>query len=378
MEFLSAELEELVSGTQLRGGSLSKIEIRNVPQSGYGVYATAPISPGDILIEIPFAECISIDRILQSPLSVIFQDNPDLLSYPDEILCLGLMFGLKNPTCEWIQHLKIIPKSYDLTIFWESQDIELLRGSMLYHLTGMMLRQIQTDWDTLHRPIIRNYPELFSSSSPLTIADYKWALGTVYSRAIGLTRQGQYVRCIVPVLDLVNHHPSATPQQPNGTSAPSAGGETFNFNEADDTILFVSTREYAAGEECYASYGPYSNSKLLYTYGFILPEATDPAPPRTIDMWSTLSQSTPYYSVKQHVLQSHPLTAQQTYDFTGTLREGGLVSTALMASIRVIQAIDEEMNSLSKAFEGMISVRNERAAYQSLLELLSRKFQQVQ
>jgi hypothetical protein len=284
------------------------------------------------------------------------------------------MYGLQNPNCEWIKHLNTVPKSYDLTIFWNTTDIELLRGTMMYHLTGMMLRQIQSDWESLHHPIIQNYPELFSSSR-LTINDYKWALGTVYSRAIGLTRQGQYVRCIVPVLDLVNHHPSATQQQ-LGT-ATSAGGETFNFNEADDTILFVSTREYAAGEECFASYGPYSNSKLLYTYGFILPAATDPAPPRTIDMWSTLSQSTPHYSVKQQVLQSHPMTAQQTYDFTGTLRGGGLVSKALLTSIRVIQATDEEINRLSEAFEGMISIRNERASYQSLLELLSRKFKQV-
>jgi hypothetical protein len=371
-EFLSSEVNELISDTQLKGGQLSKTEIRYSPQSGHGVYATASISPGDILIEIPFAECISIDRILKSPLSVIFQDNPDILSYPDEILCLGLMYGLKNPACEWIKHLNTVPKSYDLTIFWDSTDIELLRGSMMYHLTGMMLRQIQSDWDSLHHPIIQNYPELLSSC--LTIDDYKWALATFYSRAIGLTRHGQYVRCIVPVLDLVNHHPSAT-QQPSATAT--AGGETFNYNEADDTILFVSTKEYAAGEECFASYGPYSNSKLLYTYGFILPSATDPAPPRTIDMWSTLSQSTPYYSIKQQFLQSHPLTAQQTYDFTGTLRGGGFVSRALLASIRVIQATEEEMNNLPRALEGMISVRNERASYQSLFELLSRKFQQV-
>jgi hypothetical protein len=369
MEFLPSNVEELVTKTQLKGGQIHKVSIQQTPSSGYGIFATSPISYGDILLEIPFSECITIDRILSSPLSVIFDDNPDLLSYPDEILCLGLMYGLYKPQtpspCEWSQHLEVIPKTYNLTIFWNERELACLRGSMLSHLTAMMLKQIQSDWDNLHHPIALNYPELLSAE--LTIEDYKWALATVYSRAIGLTRQGQYTRCLVPVLDLVNHHPSAT----------SVTAETFQYNEGDDTILFMSTREYASGDECYASYGNYSNSKLLYTYGFIL-SSEDPAP-RAIDLWSTLSSNIPFATQKQQLLHSNPLTAQQTYDFTGTLRGGGWISRALLATIRVIQATEEEMSDLSHALErnAMVSLRNERATYLSLLELLAMKLKQV-
>jgi hypothetical protein len=370
MEFLSSNVEELVTRTQLKGAQIHKVSIQQTDSAGYGIFATSPISYGDILLEIPFTECISIDRILASPLSIIFDDNPDLLSYPDEILCLGLMSGLHKtpPTCDWSQHLDVIPKTYNLTIFWDEADLASLRGSMLSHLTAMMLKQIQSDWDNLHHPIALNYPELLSSE--LTIDDYKWALATVYSRAIGLTRHGQYTRCLVPVLDLVNHHPSA--------STAATGVETFQYNEADDAILFMSTREYATGDECYASYGSYSNSKLLYTYGFILP--TDALAPRAIDMWSTLSPTTPYATEKQQLLQSNPLTAQQTYDFTGTLRGGGWISRALVGTIRVIQATGEEMNDLAEALQTntMVSLRNERATYLSLLELLARKSKQVE
>lgn len=94
-------------------------------------------------------------------------------------------------------------------------------------------------------------------------------------------------------------------------------------------------------------------------------------PYKAIDLWTKLVPSNFQYAAKQALLQSHPLTKTQTYDFKGTIREN-YISPALLATIRVIQANDEaEMMNISKAFNGeMISVRNETASYVSLRNLL--------
>jgi hypothetical protein len=73
---------------------------------------------------------------------------------------------------------------------------------------------------------------------------------------------------------------------------------------------------------------------------------------------------------------------------SGTLRGDGFISPSLLATIRVIQATDDEMPFIGRVFASedsedetdtatvtcrMISVRNEMAAYTSLRELLLAK-----
>lgn len=136
-----------------------------------------------------------------------------------------------------------------------------------------------------------------------TIETYTWAISVVYSRALGITRDGVYVRVIPPIIDMANHNPEAATE----------AAETLCYNSLDDTLLFLSSQTRNTGEECHAYYGNYSNTKLLYTYGFVIPHL----PLRTIDMWSSLSPAVPSADVKQQILQSNDLTKNQTYDFEG-------------------------------------------------------------
>jgi hypothetical protein len=94
-------------------------------------------------------------------------------------------------------------------------------------------------------------------------------------------------------------------------------------------------------------------------------------PHRAIDLWTRVTPQVYRAQEKQKILQSHPLTCNQTYDFEGTLRDN-FISPALLATIRVIQANDDtEMANIDFAFQGkMISVRNELASYASLKELI--------
>ena len=210
------------------------------------------------------------------------------------------MYGMINSACVWHTHVTTMPSSFNTTLFWGEDELSNIKTSMVFHLTNMMKRQIENDWENIHSPLLSNYPELLSG---ITLDLYRWALSIVYSRALGIHRNGMYVRCIVPIIDLANHSPTAATE----------AADTFAYNAVDDTVMLVSPRGCERGLECWAYYGDYCNAKLLHTYGFVILNN----PFRAIDMWPSLSSSTPAAAEKQQLLRTCPLTSQQTYDFSG-------------------------------------------------------------
>ena len=332
-------------------------------ESGTGIFAKSKISANSVLVRVPFKECISLESVVASPLHEIIDTRPGLLDYQDEVIALGLMYAATagqhvksdaTPTCPWIFHLKTIPTSYNTPIYWLESELNELKGCNVYHLSNLMKKQIAKDWEELHKPLSEEYPHLLEGA---TIELYQWALSTVYSRAVGFQRNGKYTRCIPPIIDLANHNPDAAVET----------ADTLFYDENNDTLSLLNNKEKSIGDECCAVYGTYPNSKLLYSYGFILPNC----PTKAVDLWTRVTPSISNANVKQEILQSYELTKSQNYDFDGTIRPG-YVSPALLATIRVIQAEgNEEMENIQKAFIGeMVSVRNEKAAYTSLRNLL--------
>lgn len=349
--------------------------------AGWGIFikdGISQVATGTLLMRIPFALCISTSSILKStPIGQkIEQELPDLLSYPDEILALGLMYAKKydsehQPTSVFdmehnqsmksayhkclLAHVKTLPTTFNTTIYWSDEEVDALRPNAVYHLTKMMQKQIDHDWENIHQPLTQQFPDLLGHA---TKDLYRWALSVVYSRAIGIHKDGEYVRCIPPLLDMANHSPEV------GDDA----ADTFRYDEQADEICLVNTSPKSAGDECFAVYGTYPNAKLAHTYGFVVLSN----PHRAIDLWTRVTPNVFKAQEKQQILQSSPLTRNQTYDFEGTLRDD-FISPALLATIRIIQANDDEemANVAANALQGkMISVRNELATYASLKELI--------
>jgi hypothetical protein len=309
--------------------------------------------------------------ILSSRLKDLFITNPGLISYPDEVLALGLMYASSslssinnsdqnNDKMDYLlrTHVKSIPETFNSTIFWNEEEINELNGCNVFHLTNLIKNQIDQDWETLHKPLSEEFPDLLGH---ITKELYTWSLSVIYSRAVGIYRRGVYVRCIPPVLDMANHNPS---------NCDFEAADTFTYDEVNDTVNLVNVIETKPSEECFAVYGQYPNAKLAFTYGFIIVGN----PHRAIDLWTRVPPTSFKSNEKNQILQNHKLTQNQTYDFNGTIREN-YISAALLATIRIIQ-IDsvDELNNVENAFNGrMISIRNENATYTSLRSLLLSK-----
>jgi hypothetical protein len=88
-----------------------------------------------------------------------------------------------------------------------------------------------------------------------------------------------------------------------------------------------------------------------------------------MDFWLRCQQNDPFLQLKTQVLKSHPMTANQTYDFRGTLRRDK-IALALLATVRITKLkSEEEIKELAaKAFQPKpISKENELACYQIII-----------
>ena len=364
-----AAITSLVNFLKEQGGRLDGVEVKKTHfGSDYGIYASSPLlDDSRVVISIPYHMCISLDTILSSEMSIIFNDENfgGVVQYPDEVMALGLMAALSPSTnLPWALHVQTMPLDFkDSTLFWEEEELAALIPCSTYHLTKLMQRQVQVDWETIHAPIKEAYPQLLSAA---TVDTYKWALSMIYSRAVGFRRKkgGQqaeeYVRCIPPVLDMANHRPA---------SIHCDASDTFRFDVSTSSLQLLNITKKEKDQEVFAIYGTYPNSKLAFSYGFVIYNN----PFQAIDLWTRVGHQTFMGEQKELILQANKLTCNQTYDFEGTIRPD-YISPGLLSTVRIIQCNEAEMKSelYKNTFDGvMISIRNERATYIALKELIA-------
>lgn len=244
---IMTNIQNLCEDISSNGGWLyeNTIEFRYQSDEGFGIFTTTDLSPGLPIIKVPYNLCLSVDMIAcDFKLAKVLKENPGLHSYPDEILAIAIMYA-KNPDnlCEWTNHVNTFPIHMNSTMFWSDEELENLKYCNVYHLTKMINRQMQQDWESIHVPIIKEFPFLGHQTFEL----YKWALSMVYSRAIGITRSKKYLRCLPPVIDMANHSPSVGHDS----------SDTFDFQEEENMVILYNTIPRAAGEQCFASYGTF-------------------------------------------------------------------------------------------------------------------------
>lgn len=97
------------------------IEFRANPVDGIGIHANQAISRDSILIEVPFSSVLTTQAVTTfPPLQGIFEDNPGLLDYPDEVLCIGLLYALHHDS-PWTLHVSTMPRVFSTPLYWTEE-----------------------------------------------------------------------------------------------------------------------------------------------------------------------------------------------------------------------------------------------------------------
>ena len=152
-------VEKMVQRLKSAGGTI-KTDVfsfgsSETPDAGMGVFATRDIAQGELLMEVPFSEVLSVEKVMACPaLAHIFQEQQGLKDFPDEVLALGIMYAFtsQDETCGWLDYVRACPDEAEMntTLYWSAEELAELEGTAVFHLTHMMNRQMEADWDGVH------------------------------------------------------------------------------------------------------------------------------------------------------------------------------------------------------------------------------------
>lgn len=180
---------------QRQYGNLNKlVEIKYVnEENGYSMVASEDIAPLETCVSVPLKLCLRGE-----------EDSELLEGTMDEKLALRLMLAkYHGENSEHYAYMQSLPTSYDTPLFWSGEDFELLKGTNVYLLTNMLRRELDYDFERLLVPLINSDPEKYAHA--ISRESYYWAMSTIYSRAFGVTVNGEYTHVLCPVMDMFNH-----------------------------------------------------------------------------------------------------------------------------------------------------------------------------
>ncbi|POM66485.1 Putative histone-lysine N-methyltransferase [Phytophthora palmivora] len=349
----------LLKWLKSHGGADNLLDIRYLGAlEGHGVFAKQTLASGQVTLRVPFKLTMNIESAAQSDLAPVLEKYPQIPD--DEVLALHLMHERsKGSTSFFAPFIASMPTTFDLPVFWTDAELNELQGTNVLLLTKLMKQQLQRDFENIHQAVAEDFPEIFASLPTLKVEDYMWAMSVIWSRAFGVSKGEKYLRLLCPAMDMFNH--DVTLRNPLD--------DFVSFDEEKQMMTHQVPKEVMAGSPLHISYGQYSNAKLLYSYGFVVPENLRQA----VDFWMKIPPTDPYLKLKQTVLDSNKLTQEQTYDFCGTLFKND-VDERLLATLRVILMNEQEIRLYKKAFESSIlSARNELAVYENLQSSCLRK-----
>ncbi|KAI8258292.1 Ribosomal lysine N-methyltransferase 4 [Colletotrichum sp. SAR 10_98] len=253
--------------------------------AGRGIIATKDIPAETTLFTIPRRSIINVETSeLPKKIPQVFtgndgddedMENEPLDSWGSLILVMIYEF-LQGAASPWKPYFEVLPEKFDTLMFWESSDLEHLKGSAVLSKIG------KEEADEMFRSrilsVIAANPSIFypEGSSPLGEAELlqlAHRMGSIImAYAFDLDneeepeqeeddewiedRDGKTMLGMVPMADILN-----------------ADAE-FNahVNHGDDELTVTALRPIPAGEEILNYYGPHPNSELLRRYGYVTPK----------------------------------------------------------------------------------------------------------
>lgn len=179
----------------------------------------------------------------------------------------------------WYPYISTLPQpdsisSWSLPPFWPAEDFQFLEGTNAAVAAREIQANAKRDFKDARR-ILKE--EEYENWQDYTRHLFNWAFSIFASRSFRPSlvtptsvRERELPKNIgiddfsmlLPVYDIINHDPKASVQWTVDTE----GGDT------SEACRFVTFDSYKPGEQVFNTYGKKTNSELLLSYGFMLPE----------------------------------------------------------------------------------------------------------
>lgn len=343
------------------------------------LYATKPISPGDVLICIPrsCALIVNIADDLSPSLQVLKPRSPpsaSLLTTPwyvrlairllDEQLCAS-----KSPFAAYVDALPIAPSTalYAAHTMSASLVFDQLAAFAMDDTARAYYNSITNSFHAFHDSL----PD--SQKSLLTLHDFIWAISVVVSRAFGIppvsTNQDSVKApkaplefALFPAFDMANHSIHANTD--------------MRFNRQTDSFELIAGVQSQPGQQVYVSYGTKSNDDLVLFYGFV--EISNEGNQVTILDFRQWLLELAYAQDDGQLQWDHKLDLLRHF---GLLKYGKMfafrtesIEKDLMLALRIVMATSDQLdhfdqlrhNTDPKQLTKPLSLSNETAAWRAI------------
>ncbi|KAL5606914.1 hypothetical protein BROUX41_003290 [Berkeleyomyces rouxiae] len=209
-----------------------------------------------------------------------------LAATPPHVLSRFLLMQqyLAGETSPWSVYISALPQpgKLSLPVLWDSDDIELLDGTNL----GASATEIQTRLGAEYAAARERLTGWTDGGWREFSRDlYYWAYGIFTSRSFtprlvlpaGVCRrlESRLQGCsledfslLLPLYDIGNHDMTAP-----ATWATDDGADAEAGGEGPSRVTLTVARAHAKGEQVFNNYGMRTNSQLLLSYGFMIPES---------------------------------------------------------------------------------------------------------
>ncbi|PGH31601.1 hypothetical protein GX50_05640 [[Emmonsia] crescens] len=331
---------------------LDALELANFQVIGRGVRTLRRFKEGERILTIPSDVLWTVEhayadsllgpalRSVRPPLSV------------DDTLATYILFvrsresGYDGPR----SHLATLPKSYSSSIFFTEDELEACAGSSLHALTKRLGRCIEDDYRALVVQLLVQYRDLFPLDK-FTIEDYKWALCTVWSRAMDFVLpDGKSIRLMAPFADMLNHSSEVR--------------QCHAYDPLSRNLTVLAGKDYEAGDQVFIYYGSVPNNRLLRLYGFVMPGN----PNDSYDLVLETHPMAPFFEQKRKLWESAGLDSTSTISLTLT----DPLPKNVLGYLRIQRSDESDLASIARQridpkYE-KISDSNEVEVLQSLIE----------
>ncbi|KAL2141172.1 hypothetical protein VTI28DRAFT_2718 [Corynascus sepedonium] len=281
---------------------LDELELADFPDTGRGVKTLRRFKEGEKILTIPGGILWTVEHALaDSLLGPALRSAQPPLSVEDTLATYILFVRSRESGYDGQRsHLAALPKSYSSSIFFTEDELEVCAGTSLYTITKHLNRRIEDDYRALVARVLGQYRNLFPLDK-FTIEDYKWALCTVWSRAMDFVLpDGNSIRVLAPFADMLNHSFEVK--------------QCHVYDVVSGNLSVLAGKDYEAGDQAYICYGPIPNSRLLRLYGFVIPGN----PNDNYDLVLTTHPSAPFFEQKEKFWMSAGLDSTSTISLSLT------------------------------------------------------------
>ncbi|KAK0111267.1 hypothetical protein ONS95_001639 [Cadophora gregata] len=282
---------------------LNDLELADFSDTGRGVRTLRQFEEGERILTIPHGILWTVEHAYADPLlgPALLSTRPPLSV--DDTLATYILFvrscrsgydGLRS-------HVAALPASYTSSVFFVEAELEVCSGTSLYTITKQLNQQIEDDHRELVVRLFGRHQELFPPDK-FTTQDYKWALCTVWSRAMDFKlRDGKSIRLLAPFADMLNHSPEVK--------------QCHVYDGLSGNLSVLAGKNYEfLGDQLFINYGPIPNNRLLRLYGFVVPGNRN----ESYDLVLTTHPMAPFFEQKHKHWISAGLDSTSTISLTLT------------------------------------------------------------